>query len=89
MVLYFFMIIFCRYLKMTVEIWTGNERGGRVACNKSRWPDSNLGRCYVVTYVYHPGRQRKEVYVKFTFVHKYPGIHTQRNSSHCSTKDDN
>lgn len=28
MVLYFFMIIFCRYLKMTVEIRTGNEKGG-------------------------------------------------------------
>lgn len=65
------------------------EGGGGVVCNKSRWPDSNLRCSCVVTYVYHPGRQRKEVHVKFTFVHKYPSIHTQRCSSHCSTKDDN
>lgn len=33
---------------------------GGVACNKSRWPDSNLGRCYVVTYVYHQADKGKK-----------------------------
>lgn len=60
MVLYFFMIIFCRYLKMTMEIRTGNEKGGGGGGVQQKSLAGFKPRTLLCSYVRISPRQTKE-----------------------------